>query len=79
MHVAAIRAYVGEFSPLAARRFAARLVEVADSLDEFAERGRLVGGGKRELTIVWPYLIRCRVDADTVTILRVRHGARRPD
>jgi plasmid stabilization system protein ParE len=52
-----------------------RLIAVADSLAEFSERGRDVGGGRREITSVWPYVIRYRVEDDTVLILRIRHGA----
>jgi plasmid stabilization system protein ParE len=29
----------------------------------------------REMTTVWPYILRYRVDQDRVVILRVRHGA----
>lgn len=78
-NLVAIRDYIGQFNPLAAQRLANRLVALADSLDEFAERGRPVGRGLRELTVVWPYIIRYRVTEDTVIILRIRHGAREPD
>ena len=39
-------------------------------------RGRPVGGGIRELTIVSPYLIQYRVENGEVEILTIRHGAR---
>jgi len=78
-NLVAIRSYIGSFNPMAARRFAARLVAAAESLDELAERGRPTGRGMRELTVVAPYIIRYRVHADRVIILRIRHGARRPD
>ena len=29
----------------------------------------------REMTTVWPYILRYRVEAERVIILRVRHGA----
>jgi plasmid stabilization system protein ParE len=77
--LAGIRAYIGQFNPTAAARFATRLVLAADSLAEMAERGRPIRGGRRELAASPPYLIRYRVAADVVFILRVRHGARRPD
>jgi plasmid stabilization system protein ParE len=32
----------------------------------------------RELTVVYPYVIRYRITVDHLRILRVRHGARRP-
>jgi len=39
----------------------------------------MISHGRRELTIVWPYLLRYRVDGDRVIVLEVRHGAREPD
>lgn len=72
----AIVTYVSVFNPGAATRIADRLIEVADSLAEFPNRGRDVGGGRREMTTVWPYILRYRVEAERVVILRVRHGAR---
>jgi toxin ParE1/3/4 len=74
-----IRAYIGQFNPLAAQRFAQRLVAAAESLNDSPDRGRLSGRKHRELTTVNPYVIRYRVAPDIVYILRVRHGARRPD
>ena len=72
----AIADYVSAFNPAAAERLAMRLIDVADSLAEFSDRGRDAGGGKREMTIVWPYILRYRVEGDRVFILRIRHGAR---
>jgi addiction module RelE/StbE family toxin len=74
-----IRAYIGQFNPAAAARFVSRLVQAGDSLAEFAERGRPRLQGGRELVVVRPYLIRYRIAGDVVFILRVRHGARRPE
>jgi len=31
------------------------------------------------MTTVWPYILRYRVEGDTIIILRVRHGARAED
>jgi len=60
-------------------RLAERLSAAGDSLSFFPDRGRPVRGtGLRELTVVYPYIIRYRITADHVRILRVRHGARRP-
>lgn len=56
-----------------------RLIEAADSLAQFPERGRDAGNGRRELVTVWPYILRYRVEAERVVILRVRHGARGED
>ena len=75
-NVEAIVTYVSAFNPAAAQRLAERLVAVADSLAEFPNRGRDVGEGRREMTTVWPYILRYRVRDDAVIILRVRHGAR---
>lgn len=73
-----IAAYISDFSPLAAQRLALRLKSAADSLADHAERGRSAGRGARELTVIYPYVIRYTVDKTTVRILRIRHGARRP-
>jgi toxin ParE1/3/4 len=75
-HLEAIVAYIAAFNPAAAERLGGRLIEVSDSLAHFPDRGRSVGAGRRELTIVWPYVLRYRVDAERVVILRIRHGAR---
>jgi plasmid stabilization system protein ParE len=74
-----IGAYIEAFSPLAAQRMASRLVAAALSLEEAPERGRPIGGDRRELAIIPPYLIRYRIQSDLVWVLEVRHGARRPD
>lgn len=75
-HLEAIIAYISAFNPAAAVRLGERLIAVADSLAEFSERGRDVGDGRREMTTVWPYVLRYRVEGDRVVILRVWHGAR---
>jgi plasmid stabilization system protein ParE len=75
----AIRNYIAQFSPLAAQRFSLKLVVAAEDLAENPDRGRSIGSGRRELALIRPYLIRYRIEADTVFILRIRHAARRPD
>ena len=75
-HLEAIVTYVSVYDPAAAERLAHRLVELADSLEEFPHRGRDVGEGKREMNLVWPYVLRYRVEGETVFILRIRHGSR---
>ncbi len=75
----AIRAYIAQFSPLNAQRFSGKLINAADGLAETPDRGRPVSGGRRELTAIWPYIIRYRVTADQVIILRIKHGAQRPE
>ena len=73
-----ISAYIGDFSPLAAQRMALKLISAGNSLSDYAERGRSLGRGRRELVTVPPYLIRYRVMNEVVEIISVRHGARRP-
>ena len=75
----AIATYISAFNPAAAARLAGRLIDLADSLAEYSERGRDAGNGRREMTVVWPYVLRYRVEGDTVFILRIRHGAQEPD
>jgi len=75
----AIRAYVAQFSPLAAQRLAARLVSAARGLETHPDRGRSISRGRRELAVITPYLIRYTHEGDRVVILEIRHGAREPD
>lgn len=78
-HIEAIIAYIEPINPPAARRLAQRLIDTGDSLCDFPHRGRLIGGGFRQLALIYPYLIRYRVDGETVIVTGVRHGAREPD
>jgi plasmid stabilization system protein ParE len=71
-----IRDYLADFNPRAAQAVAAALIGAGDSLAILPDRGRPVGDGLRELTTVWPYVIRYEIDGDEVRILRVRHGMR---
>ena len=75
----AIVAYIEDFSPLAAQRMAIKLIGASESLSTFPDRGRSSLGATRELTIIRPYIIRYRTEADAVFILRIRHTARAPD
>lgn len=76
-HVEAIRIYIGQFDPAAAQGLAARLIDAGNRLRVFPRRGRSVGDGFRQLALIRPYLIRYRIEQDTVYIVGVRHGARR--
>ncbi len=58
---------------------AERPLTAAQSLADHAERGRPFPKSRRELTVIWPYLIVYRIEGDDVFILRVRHGARTRD
>ncbi len=74
-----IRAYIGQFKPLAAQRFTARLVATVESLADYPHRGRVVSPQVRELTTVAPYLVRYRVTANAVQVVWIKHGARQPE
>lgn len=69
-------AWVARHSPHAAERLAQRLIEAGDGLEQFPMRGREIGCGRRELPLVWPFVIRYRVTIDRVEVLEVWHGAR---
>ena len=74
-----IRRYILQFNPGAAAHLAGRIVRAAESLVQFPHRGRPIGGGMRQLPLIYPYLIRYRVVGETVFITGVRHGARHDD
>jgi toxin ParE1/3/4 len=77
--VEAVVAYIVRQSrPLAAQRLGQRLLNAGDSLAHTPERGRTISRGRRELTIVAPYLLRYRIEDRRIVILEVRHSARRP-
>ena len=65
--------------PRAAVRIADKIMRAGDSLDQFSERGRTISRDRRELIVMAPYLIRYRVEGARVTILEVRHAARKPE
>jgi len=78
-NIEAIVAYiVSQHSPIAAQRLGQRLLATGAALSSSPDRGRPIARGRRELTVVEPYLIRYRTTGDHVVILEVRHGARRP-
>lgn len=74
-----IRAYIALFDAVAADRMVTRLLQVGNSLADFPHRGRPAGEGWREMATVPPYVLRYRVIGDEVAIVRIRHGARRPE
>jgi toxin ParE1/3/4 len=70
--------YLAQFNPGAAENTIGEILAAGDSLERFPYRGRSVPGTQlREITLPYPYVIRYRITADHVRILRVRHGARR--
>jgi addiction module RelE/StbE family toxin len=75
----AIRVYLEQFNPGAARTLADELIAAGNSLALFPHRNRLVPKtSMREFATAHPYIIRYRIDGEIVVILRVRHTARRP-
>ena len=71
-----IQQFITQDNPFAARTLAARIVEAAESLTEFPDRGRPGDEpGTRELSNVRLYVIVYRVLETEVQILRVWHGA----
>jgi addiction module RelE/StbE family toxin len=70
--------YVASYNPRAASDLIDALLKAGDSLANFAFRGRPVDDNLRELTVVYPYIIRYEIVGNDVTILRVRHGMRGP-
>ena len=77
--LSAIGQYIEGFNPNAARRVAARLIALGESLREFPNRGRQVQPGVRELTSFPPYLLRYAVLETEIRIIAIRHMARRPE
>jgi addiction module RelE/StbE family toxin len=77
--LATIQAYLERFNPHAAASLFERLLTAGNSLADHAERGRDIGRGRRELVVVYTYLIGYRVEGDLVHIIRIRHGARQPE
>lgn len=74
--IAHIYTHVADFNPGAAAGLAEALFVAGDSLSTFPHRGRPVGNNLRELTVVYPYVIRYEIMGADVHILRVRHGKR---
>jgi addiction module RelE/StbE family toxin len=73
-----IRAYIGQFAPLTAQRFALRLIGAVESLAHQPHRGHITRGDLRELVVISPYIVRYRIVGEQVFIVRIRHGAQRP-
>ncbi len=71
-----IRNYISLDNPHAASRVAVQLVAACDRLEWLPERGRPGRvTGTREITTIWPYIIVYRIQAGTVEIIRIWHGA----
>jgi toxin ParE1/3/4 len=78
--LAAIRAYIAEDDPEAARRIALRIIHSIEDLlsgnPEMGRPGRVPG--TRELVVPrTPYVVPYRVRNNRIQVLRVYHGARK--
>ncbi len=72
-------AYIEHHDRTAADRYRTKLIAAGESLRDFPHRGRPGDlPGRREVTTVPPYIITYEVEDDTVFILSIRHGRRRP-
>ncbi len=75
-----LRNFIGEDSPTAARDMALRIIAAVERLLEphpqIGRPGRIAG--TRELVVAQtPYIVPYRIDAGTISVLRVFHAARR--
>ena len=70
--------YIMDHNAAAAVRIGSCLVDLGESLALFPQRGRPTAAGRREMTTVPPYVLAYVAAGDTVSILSIRHGARRP-
>ena len=75
----AIHAYIDQFNPLAAELMALRLKKLAASLKVTPAMGRPISLGRRQLSVVKPYLLRYIQEGDNLYILEIRHSARAPN
>jgi toxin ParE1/3/4 len=78
-NLASIRAYIAEFDPQAASRLTQRLITAVESLSQSPNRGRPVHNGLRELVVITPHIVCYRVTDDAIEVVRIKHGAQRPD
>lgn len=74
-----ICAYVRKFNPLAAEFLGLRLKALAETLKSSPDRGRPITLGRRQLSVVNPYLLRYLRDGNIIYIVEVRHSAREPN
>jgi plasmid stabilization system protein ParE len=76
----AIRTYVDQYNPAAAQRVVTVIEKLVARLGDFPESGQ--HSDELDVRVVfsprYPYRIYYRVAADEVSILHIRHTARRP-
>ena len=76
-----ILSHIAQRSPQGAKRVEARFRRVVELIEEHPEAAQKMIGRpsvRRAPLIRYPYLNYYTIDADEVTILRIRHAARRP-
>jgi toxin ParE1/3/4 len=78
--LSALRAYIDQDNPAAARRVVLRIIEAVETLlpqsPGIGRPGRVPG--TRELVVPGtPFIVPYRVEGSTIHVLRVYHGARR--
>ncbi len=73
--------YIRDRSPSAAERVRGRIEELIGGLADFPYQGSPTDepGIRRLVATPFPYLIFYRIKGETVIILHIRHGRRRPD
>ena len=75
----AAASYIHRDSPVYAASFIDRALEAGRSLDEFAERGRMVpelGDSRIREIFVYSYRLVYRIEDDRISILALIHGRR---
>lgn len=75
--------YIRRDAPLSAKRWRAKLQKAISSLRSFPERHSILfdantAGREIRQTIFGVYVVLYSIDGNTVSVLTVRHGARRP-
>jgi plasmid stabilization system protein ParE len=76
----AILDYLADHSPQGSRNVQIRILEKISLVAEQPEVGPLTRSGRlrRIATAPYPYIVFYRIVGDTVEIIGIRHGARRP-
>lgn len=77
----AIADYIRERSPAAAERVRERIERLINGLADYPYQGSQTdeAGIRRLVATPFPYLIFYRIKVETVIILHIRHGRRRPE
>jgi toxin ParE1/3/4 len=70
--------FIAQDDPIAAERMAARIREAAGLLTQFPNLGQPISDrGRRVFSVTGtPFRLIYRVDADSLTVFRIWHGAR---